>query len=200
MKKFLIFTVILIIAVIGLIGQEQKKDDKVMMEKWMKYATPNENHKALEYFVGKWDLDSKMWMKPGDKPMESKGSSVSKMILGGRYLKSKMNGKAMGMPFEGFSITGFDNLHKKYTGYWIDSTGTGFFPFTGTLDKSGKIRTDYGEWDDFMTGGKTKVKMVTTILNRDSYKFEMFMIMADGKEFKSNHILYHRIPCKNGKK
>lgn len=200
MKKFLVITLTLFVISVGIMAQDQSKEDKAMMEKWMKYATPNENHKTLEYFEGKWDTVSKTWMKPGDKMVETKGTYFSKMILGGRFLQSKMKGTLMGMPYEGFSVMGYDNLNKKFVGYWIDNASTGIFPIEGTLNKEGKVRTDTGNWDDIMTGGKSKVKMVTTILSKDKYKFEMFMILPDGKEFRSMEMIYTRKPCENLKK
>ncbi len=193
MKRTLtILTIVTFILSLSLFAGDKAADEKKMMEKFMEYSTPGANHKYLEYFTGEWDVVSKMWMKPGDKPMESKGTQTGKMILGGRYLMSKMKGMTMGMEFLGINITGYDIYNKKFVGMWIDSMGTGMYLADGKLDATGKIRTDTGLWDDYMAGKKSKVKMVTTIINKDKYLFEMFMGLPDGKEFKSMEMFYTR--------
>jgi hypothetical protein len=91
-------------------------------------------------------------------------------------------------------IIGYDNYKKQFMTLWIDSTGTGFSLTAGTLDQTGKIRTETGEWDDFMTGVKAGVKIVTTLIDADKYLFEMFMVdlNAPGKEFKNMEMLSTR--------
>ncbi len=71
---------------------------------------------------------------------------------------------------------------------------TGFVVTSGVLDASGEILTETGAWPDPMTEGKQmqKVKNVTTFLEDGKYKFEMFMVMPDGKEFMSMELLATR--------
>jgi hypothetical protein len=175
-------------------SQEKKMspEEQKMMELWMKYSTPGENHKYLEYFVGEWDTTSKSWAKPGAEPMVEKGEVSAEMIMGGRYLKAHFKGSMMGMPAEGMMITGYDNYKKEFGSLWIDSMGTGFYFVSGTLDEAKKIRTETGLWDNFMTGGKDKAKMVTRIIDNDTFAFEMYMIDPAGKEFKSMEMTYKR--------
>jgi len=201
MKKTLVMLIaLLLIFSINMFSDEKKVEDQEMMKKWMEYATPGKLHKSLEYFSGKWDAVTKYWMKPGDKAMETTGTSVAQMIMGGRYLKTQNKGKMMGMEFTGLSILGYDNFNKKFVGTWFDSNGTGLFPYEGTLDSSGKVRTDTGTWDEIMSGGKHDVRMVTTIVDKNSYKFEMYMKYPNMPEFKSMEMVYTRKPCKDKKK
>ena len=172
--------------------QPQSEEEQKMMKMWMEYATPGENHKYFEYFVGDWDVNVKMWMKPGAEPEVSKGDNTSKLILGGRYLKSTYKGTMMGMPFEGLSITGYDNFKKEFVTLWLDTAGTGIYQTAGTLDKASKTRTETGLWDDFMTGGKSKVKWITTVIDDNKYTFVMYGTDPMGKEFKSGEIVYTR--------
>jgi hypothetical protein len=173
--------------------QPQSEEEQKMMKLWQKYAAPGENHKYLEYFVGDWEVNVKMWMNPGAEPEVSKGENTAKMILGGRFLKLYYKGTMMGMPFEGISITGYDNYKKEYVTMWLDNAGTGIYQTSGTLDKASKIRTETGLWDDFMTGGKSKVKWVTKIIDDNKYRFDMYgEDPKTGKEFKSGQIIYTR--------
>lgn len=200
MKKLMMLMVamMLVFSVNGF--SEEKKADDMAMKKWMEYATPGKMHKGLEYFAGKWTSKTKYWMKPGGEAMETTGTSVAKMIMGGRYLKTVNKGKMMGMDHTGMAIVGYDNYNKKFVGTWLDSAGTGLFPYEGTLDSTGKVRTDTATWDEIMSGGKHDVRMVTTILGKDTYKFEMYMKYPKMKEFKSMEMVYTRQPCKDKKK
>lgn len=169
---------------------EEKKmspEEQKMMKLWQEYATPGENHKYLEYFVGEWDSTSKMWPKPGAEPMVEKQVVKSKMFFGGRYLKSHIKGPMMGMPSEGMMITAYDNFKKKFISIWLDSQGTGIFQASGALDTSGKVRTETAVWDDIMTGGKANYKLVTKIIDKNTYVFEMYH-----NNFKSMEMTYKR--------
>ena len=174
---------------VNVLAEEKKMspEEQKMMKLWQEYATPGKNHKYLEYFVGEWDTTTKSWQKPGAEPMVEKQEVKSKMIFGGRYLKSHLKGSMMGMQAEGMMITAYDNFKKKFISIWLDSQGTGIFQASGTLDTSGKIRTETAEWDDFWTGGKTNYKLVTKIIDKDTYVFEMYQ-----NNFKSMEMTYKR--------
>src|SRR5215204_428147 len=87
-------------------------DDSTAMKNWMAYATPGEPHKMLAKSNGTWNGEVTMWMAPDSPAVTSKATMVNKMIMDGRYQVSEAKGNMMGMPFNGMSITGYDN-HKK---------------------------------------------------------------------------------------
>ena len=192
--SLLILVFVSLTANVAILAQEhpQSEEEQKMMKVWMEYATPGENHKYFEYFVGDWEVMSKMWMKPGTEPEVSKGENTSELILGGRYLKSHAKGTMMGMSYEGISITGYDNFKKEYITLWIDNAGTGFYLTSGNLDKASKTRIETGLWDDIMTGGKSKVKCLTKVIDENKYMFEMYSPDPTGKEFMSGEIVYTR--------
>jgi len=165
-------------------GQEMSAQDKQMMEMMEKYGMPGKEHEFLKKFVGDWTVEMKSWMKPGDPPMMGKGTIKTGLLFDGRYVKGQFEGM-MDRKYAGLEIIGFDRFQKKYITLWIDNMGTGFFTTGGMLDASGMVLTETGTMPDPMTGGMQKVKDVTTFKPDGSYTFEMFMIMPDGKEFKS---------------
>jgi len=173
-------------------GQEMSAQEKQMMEMMKKYGMPGKNHELLKNYVGDWDIEAKSWSKPGGQPMTSKATQKSQLIFDGRFVKCQFEGTMMGHKFLGLEIIGYDLYQNKYITFWIDSMSTNFFLTTGTLDTSGKVLTDTGNWPDPMSGGMTKVKNVTTFTQDGKYKFEMYMIMPDGKEFKSMELLATR--------
>jgi hypothetical protein len=172
-------------------GQQMSKAEQEMMEKQMKYAMVTKNHDFLKKYVGTWDVETKGWMSPGTDPMMGKGTMKNALIFDGRYVKCEFEGM-MGQPFKGLEIIGYDLFQNKYTTFWIDTMSTSFFLTSGTLDPTGMILTETGTAPDAMTGGTTKVKDVTTFLADGKFKFEMFMIGPDGKEFKSMELVATR--------
>ncbi len=88
---------------------EMSADEQAKMEAYMSYATPGEPHARLVKKAGDWDVAVKIWHTADmEVPEESTGTSRIKAILGGRYIVEKFKGEAMGMPFEGFGIAGYD--------------------------------------------------------------------------------------------
>ena len=174
--------------------QEMSAEDKKMMEMVMKYGTPGKNHEFLKKYVGEFDVEMKSWSKPGTEPMISKGTMKNELIFDGRYVKCTFDSMMMGMNYMGLEIIGYDLYQDKYVTFWIDGWSTSFALTTGTLDASGTVLTESGAYPDPMTAGKTvqKVKNVTTFLPAGGYKFEMFMIMPDGKEVKGMEIVTKR--------
>lgn len=167
---------------------EQQK----MMEEWMKIASPGEHHKHLDYFVGTWDVVTKMWMEPGTPPAESKGVSKSKWVLDGRFIQDDYTGEMMGMPYKGLGLTGYDNYRNLYVGSWFSNMGTNVLTFSGTRSQDGKSITFYGEMDEpaLRMTGRT-VKYVNTILGPDNWRFEIIDLAA-GDNYKVIEMNYTR--------
>jgi hypothetical protein len=163
-----------------------------MMKAWTAFATPGAPHKALEAFVGNWDVKSKFWMAPGAPPTESGGTSENKMILGGRYLEQRYEGTMMGGPFSGIGVTAFDNYKKKFVATWIDSMGTGIMVTSGTFDKAGKVITSLGTMDDPAEKRTVKVKTAVTLVDADHHTYESWSSGPDGKMVKSLEIHFMR--------
>ncbi len=154
-------------------------DEKAVMEAMLKAATPGENHKKLEPFVGKWDVTMKMWMDPNKPPTESKATAETKWVLGGRYIRIQVTGDFGGMKFEGVGVTGYDNLRKTYVGAWIDNFGTGISTSTGTADAEGKVFTYIGEELDPITKQKIKSRDVQKIVDQDTYEETFYKVIGE---------------------
>lgn len=166
--------------------------EEQMMKAWMDFATPGEPHKLLAKYEGTWKAKVTSWMDPSRPPEVTEGTMVSKMVLGGRYLEDRYEGKAMGQPVSGIGFTGYDNYKKKFVGSWVDSMGTGIMTTAGTLDKSGKVMTSFGTMDDPATKKSVKMKMVGTWIDDDNHRFEMWSAGPGGKMVKSMQMDYTR--------
>ena len=163
-----------------------------MMKKMAAAAEPGENHRYLKVLEGTWATTTKFVMDPSAPPQESKGTCKRKWILGGRFLTEEFEGEAMGQTFNGYGITGFDAVSKKYSNVWCDTMGTGMMLSSGTCDASGKTFKYIGEYNDPMTGQAKKVHTALRVLSESKHVFEMFDAGPDGKEFKSLEVTYVR--------
>lgn len=167
-----------------------KAQDQDAMKKWMDAMTPGDIQKGMAKMTGDWTYTSKLWMAPGQEPMQSTGTAKYEMLLDGRYLKVTTKGNMMGMAFEGMGITGYDNVSKQLQSSWIDNFGTGVMYLTGNIDANG-VMTLTGSMADPMTGQTINEKQVIKKENDNKYIMEMYNIVG-GQDIKTMEITYTR--------
>lgn len=185
----------------GVCAQDKQKtqgqpamDPQEAMKKYQEASTPGAGHRALDHYVGSWDIAVKMWWEGPDKPpAETTGTAEVKWILGGRYLQENLTCQMMGQTLQGIGTTGYDNLKKKYVTSFIDNMSTALITSEGTVDASGKVLTSYGKMDDAVTGERDKaVKYVSRIISKDKHVFEIYDLAGTPKEFKAMEMTYTR--------
>lgn len=149
--------------------------DSAMMDKaWKESMTLGEPHKMLAKSDGNWDGEVTMWMANGAPPMTSKSTSVNSMIFGGLYQQSKHTGNMMGAPFEGMSITAYDNTAKEYVSTWIDNMGTGILIMRGNWDDATKSINMSGKMMNPANGLECSMREVFKIIDDDHQVMEMY--------------------------
>jgi len=165
--------------------------DQAKMDAWIKASTPGEEHKLLQQYVGKWDHTIKMWTAPGSAVSESKGTTEVESLLGGRFIRQSVKGVSMGQEFEGIGITGFDNIQKQFSTFWIDNMSTASMIGKGSFDKAKNVIMDEGSFScPESSTGKRSYRAVWTLPVKDSYKYEMYTTDDKGKEFRMMEIVY----------
>jgi len=169
-------------------------DSAAAAKAWIDYATPGAMHAMLAKSDGSWNGENTMWMEEGGKPMKSTSEANNKMVFDGRYQVSEHKGDFMGMPFEGMSITGYDNSKKKFVSTWIDNMGTGIMNLEGTWNASTKSIEFKGKMTDPSRPGKDcNVREIYTFVDDNTQKMEMYgPDSKTGKEFKTMEIKYTR--------
>jgi hypothetical protein len=189
MKKTFAFISLFILAIsIKVIAQ----NDTAGMKAWQDYMTPGDVHKMIAKYDGNWKEDVTFWMQPGAPPTKTTSTSVTEMILGGRYQQSKTTGDMMGTPFEGFSLLGYDNMKKVFTSTWMDNFGTGTLTCEGTWDDATKTITFTGKEFDPMSNKEMSIKETLQFVDDDTQKFESYNESPKG-EFKMMEITYTRV-------
>lgn len=175
--------------------KSDKKADPQMEEMMKKVAAAGKvgpEHKALEALVGDWNAEVKLWMDPSAPPNVTKGSAKSKWILGGRFVQQEFKGEFMGKPFQGMGLTGYDNMKKKYSSFWVDDVSTAMHISEGGAENAGKAITLEGKYDCAITGEKDKPsKQVVRIVSRDKHIYEMYD-PSQGVNAKTMEITYTR--------
>src|SRR5262245_9408311 len=149
---------------------EMTPQQKAMMDKMMKAATPGAQHATLTKMAGDWTCAVKYQMDPSQPWQESQSTASVTTLMDGRYIQELDSGQMNGMPFNGMGVTGFDNVTGKYVSTWIDNMGTGIMTSVGTADASGKVINWVGAMSDPVTGETAEYRMVTTMneVNRRS--------------------------------
>ncbi len=187
MKKLF---VILCLGMLHLSASAQ--DDAASQKAWMDYATPGEMHQMLAKSNGNWKEEITFWMKPGADPMKWNATSVSEMVMDGRYQRMTTTGSFMGMTSNGMSITGYDNAKKTFFTTWIDNMGTGITTAEGKWDAAKHCIEYKGKMYEPMSKKDMSYRQVLTFIDDNHQKMEMFIIGKE-KEYKSMEILLTRV-------
>jgi hypothetical protein len=132
---------------------------------------PGPEHKKLEYFVGKWTVESEI--KANDYVPAGKSVSTETCTLGpgGFYVESRAEG---GQSPTRLAIIGYDSHAKVYTSYYASSVG-----LVGTA--TGSINGNTWTWmvEDKFAGIAVKGRTTVTTLSPTQYTFKYEM--ADEK-------------------
>jgi hypothetical protein len=178
----------------GKAGQQPQMsaEEKAMMEAWAKAATPGKQHQWMASKAGKWEFSGTFWMDPSKPPTSSSGTAERSLMLGGRVMGEKVSSPGMvGQPFEGYGLSGYDNVTQEFWGTWNDTMGTGLMISKGKCDDKGAC-TFTAEFVDAMTGKKKVSRITSRDEGPDKEVHEFFDKAPDGKEFKSMELVYTR--------
>ncbi len=156
------------------------------MQACMLAGTPGEEHKQLAAAAGTWHGKNTMWMAPDTEPMTSECTVKITTIMDGRFTKTEWSGEMPGMgPYNGFGITGFDNVSKKYVGNWIDNHGTGLMQANGERSAGGKVLTLEYTHNCPITKKPAVMRWVVTVSGSNMKTSEMFATdPKSDKEYK----------------
>lgn len=185
MKKLIIIS-ILVLSVSPLFAQDKMTEEQKV---WMENMTPSWGHKLLATTCGEWKVKITSWMDPKMEPAYSEGTSTSEMVLGGRYVITKLKSNIMGMPYEGSGTDAYDNAKKIFINTWIDNMSTGLMYAEGKYDETTKTLNYEGKMFNPITKIDEKYRETITLVSSNKIIMEMFNYI-DNKEYKSMHIEY----------
>jgi len=144
-----------------------------MMAQWQAAMTPSDGHARLMPMVGTWHATTTFRIAPEAPETVSEGSSVHRLVLGGRFLEQIYKGTSMGMPFEGMGFTGFDNVRRKYIGVWMDTFGTGLMHSVSSGTPTDQ-RIDFTCEAIEPSGDKRIFEAIVRISGHEKHSYEMW--------------------------
>ncbi|MFK7884734.1 MAG: DUF1579 family protein [Phycisphaerales bacterium] len=160
------------------------------MEAYMATIMPGEHHAAMRRSVGSWTAKTSFVMTPDTPPVEGVGTMEAEWVLGGRYIQGHFHmDDMMGMPFDGISYAGYDNIRQEYVTAWMDTFGTGILRMTGHVHENGQ-HVMVGK--TAMPEGEREMKIVTVWQDDDNFVDRFYDQMPDGSWNQSGTITYTR--------
>jgi hypothetical protein len=154
------------------------------------WAQMGAEQEAFKKSVGTWDVHTKMWMAPGQPPMEGHDKATSTLLFDGRYLETMYEGSMMGQSFTGRLLLGYDRVDKEYVSVWIDS-GSTYISVSRGPEKDGVITLAQND-PDWMTGKKKPTEMVLKWTNDNEYVLTFQEKGADGANRTTMEFTYTR--------
>ena len=132
---------------------------------------PGPEHKKLEYFVGKWTVESEIKANEYMPAGKSVGTETATLAPGGFYVESRAEG---GQLPPRFGFVAYDSHAKVYTSYYANSVG-----LVGTA--TGSVNGNTWTWmvEDKFAGNAIKGRTTVTVLSPTQYTFKYEM--ADEK-------------------
>ena len=156
----------------------------------VKAGTPGPMHESLAKSVGTWHGKSTIWVTPIADPVTSECDSVITPIMDGRFTQCEMTGEMPGMgPFNGLSISGYDNVAQTFQSTWVDNRSTGIMNGTGVLSSDCGTLTWTYTFNCPLTGKSSVMREVQTSTGNESMTTEMYTTdPKTGKEYKMMEI------------
>jgi hypothetical protein len=156
------------------------------------HAVPGPHHERFAKLVGDWDTTMTMWFPDPQNPVTTTGRARYDTILGGLYLAITYTGTAMGRPFNGRGITGYDVARKQYCHTWCDDMSSTIQYKTGNFIDDGKTLVMHGEIADASSPEPIKMRDVLTHFDDDHERYESFVTLG-GNEMKAMEVDYRKV-------
>jgi hypothetical protein len=152
---------------------------------------PGAEHKQLARLAGEYNTVSRFWIKPDDKPMESKGSAKITSVVEGRCLLEEDTGTQLGQPYQGMRLITYINGSKQYEASWTYTLATGLMSLTGTSKDGGKTIDWTTSYLD-EKGEKKALNATTKLIDDDHFVVELVAKTPDGKKGPTLETTYTR--------
>jgi len=140
--------------------------NSVAAQKPLPSNAPGEPHATLARLAGKWEAKAQFWMStdPAAPPMECTATVNADMIMGGRFLYQKVEGKCMGQPLEAIGVIGYDNATGHYQAASFSNGGTSIARHEGEKNAAGDIVL-LSSYQDQATGATVHRRTVRTLIS-----------------------------------
>jgi hypothetical protein len=108
---------------------------------------PDEHMKEMEWFIGEWDVVSRMLMADGQW-IEENVSSINTYVLNGHVILENFVGPLGGEPFEAWSLRKYNPVKGKWEQRWVDTSANRTLNEDGTIKASAVREVFYNITED----------------------------------------------------
>lgn len=165
---------------------------------------PAAPHKLLATLEGEWTQTMRLFIEPGQPPVESAGTARYRVILGGRYLHEDVRVQVNGETVEWTALYGYDNAKRIFTAVWADNRSTSLDtaqsePTPASAENTAAVDAPTfpaapirfrGMHED--AGAREPFVWSITIESPDRSIIEMFELTAEGTETRVMQIIQTR--------
>jgi hypothetical protein len=141
---------------------------------------PQPQIKQMSWFIGEWEIESRIRNKEGDWAEDVCYSSVEP-ILGGHALQERFWGTLGGETIDAMSMRTYNENAERWEQAWLDTSGH-------------RIAVFYGEWDGEKFVGKSRdtvenpdserrVREVFFNIEKDRFSWKLEMINKDNPDW-----------------
>ncbi len=175
-------------------GESASDPAMEMMKRMQERTALTEHHENLRQYVGKYDLDIKMWL-PGAPPISSKGSAEISWAIKDRWLVNRAKGVMMGQSYESFSLHGYDSYAKNNVSATVSSMDNSLNVTRGVIvDPTGKLAVEYGTLNEYLTDELNKpLKTVFRSITEDQFVLEIWDLGVGEAGIKVVEYTYNRV-------
>lgn len=166
---------------------------------WSAYMTPSAVHAWLAQYIGDFNMEINMFAADGQVGPSMSVESTHSLLLGGRFLELRQSGSMMGMPYQGITTIGFNNVDRKLTLTTITNMGTGTLTVTGDWDEESKSAELFGTLANPVTQATVQLRQFITFVDENTILIESFDTMGDQPEVKTLSYRFTRITAKPSK-
>ena len=148
---------------------------------------------ALGELLGTWNVE--IVLGDGTKPFQhAKGKAEYSWVVQGRWLGCHVTGQLLGMPYEQFTIFGYDSYARNLVEVSVESVDNSMLMSRGTVSKPDQpVTALFGELDEYASGVLHRPYKV--LLKRQSARRHVTMIVGfddDGNEVKKLEFVFSR--------
>ncbi|MCH2161862.1 MAG: DUF1579 domain-containing protein [Phycisphaerales bacterium] len=149
-------------------------------------------HGRLGQLEGKWDTETTMMM-PGMAPMESRGISTNRWILGGRFMECRQQ-EDDDSPVSSLVLLGFDERDgkKRYFATGFDSMATHSVVSHGSYDEDKDAIILSGKEHDPGSGGEVSFRQVLEFHGEHQFNLRIYFDLPQVGEQELARIEYRK--------
>ncbi|HYG62844.1 MAG TPA: DUF1579 family protein [Thermoanaerobaculia bacterium] len=160
---------------------------------------PGENHKPLHPLVGKWEATLRGWGHGSPPPEFTFQQTLdTRWVMRNNWLQTDFTTKfpQVPEPFRGIVYRGYNAATENYVAILLSDGDVRETVSKGTWDPAKKTFVFIGPEKDPVTQDTFQRKEIYTLLDADSFKYQLIYVYQDGSESRAAEGTFTRVKDK----